>query len=274
MNERHQPVAFAERNAEGYRCLLYVEVALRELAKHELRRHHGEKWQKRIPGRYLQKIRNDQKDEAMQASFGFRKLGPLYYLTFGELVDLSSQKPIVNRLKDVLGQQGPELLRESVPSRNAVAHCRDLTENALATVRALKMRMVTGLTANDLVGLLQEPDIGLYPEEARKSLAGWLRRARSALCKLRTLSAEQEDYEMASSQYWWSSSELVPARKPPCGRRPATNPPYLGRDSHHGSCRDSGAWRPAGSDRQEISPEVRLPRMGKPSRLSTGRSTA
>ena len=209
MNERHQSVAFAERNAEGYRCLLYVEVALRELAKHELRRHHGEKWQRRIPGRYLQKIRNDQKDEAMQASFGFRKLGPLYYLTFGELVELSSQKPIVDRLKGVLGQQGPELLRESVPSRNAVAHCRDLTENALATVRALKMRMVTGLTANDLVGLLQEPDIGLYPEEARMRLAGWLRRVRSTLCQLRSLSAEQEDYEMASRQYWWSSSELA-----------------------------------------------------------------
>ena len=212
MTEKGHPISFADRNAEGYRCLLYVEVALRELARYELRRCHGEKWQKHIPGRYLQKIRQDQKDEVTQASFGFRALGPLYYLTFGELVEISSQRPVVDRLKKVLGQQGPELLRESVPSRNAIAHCRDLTENALATVRTLKMRMDAGLTTHELVGLLDEPDLGLYPEEACERLASWIRRVQSALSELQPLSADQEDYQdylEATRQYWWSSSELA-----------------------------------------------------------------
>ena len=204
-----EPIPFTQRNAEGYRYLLYVEVALRELARHELREYYGERWQKHIPGQYLQKIRKDQKDEVTQASLGFRTLGPLYYLTFGELVELSLQKPIVERLKKVLGQQGPELLRASVPARNAIAHCRDLTENALATVRALKMRLTTGLEAHDLVRLLHEPDIGIYPEEASKRLAGWLREVQRALRELQSLSADQDDYQEATRQYWWSSSDLA-----------------------------------------------------------------
>ena len=150
-----------------------------------------------------------ERDEVIRASLGFRALGPLYYLTFGELVDMSSQRPIVDLLKKVLGPQAPELLRESVPSRNAIAHCRDLTENALATIRTLKMRMEVGFAAHGLTGLLQEPDIGLYPEQACRRLADWLKRVQSALGKLQPLPAEQEDYHEATRQYWWSSSELA-----------------------------------------------------------------
>ena len=209
MTEAGQPISFVDRNTEGYRCLVYVEVSLRELARYALRQHYGEKWQRRIPGRYLQKIRNDQKDDATQASLGFRALGPLYYLTFGELVELSSQKPVVALVKDVLGEQGPQLLQASVPARNAIAHSRDLTENALATIRALKMRMVTGLAEKGLARLPREPDIGLYPEKARKRLADWFKRVRSSLSALQSLPREQEDYDEASRQYWWSSSDLA-----------------------------------------------------------------
>ena len=209
VNDTAQPIPYADRNAEGYQCLLYVEVALRELTRRELRNHHGEDWQKRIPGRYLKKIRQDQKNEVMRASVGFRKLGPLYFLTFGELVELSVQRPVVDLLKKVLGQQGPELLQESVPSRNAIAHCRDLTENALATVRTLKMHMATGLAANDLVGLLQEPDIGIYPEDACVRLTTWFRRIQEALNELKALPMDSEHYDQARRQYWWSSSDLA-----------------------------------------------------------------
>ena len=205
---RH-PIPFAERNAEGYQCLLYVEVALRELARYELRTRHGDKWQKYIPGHYLQKIRHDQRDEAIHASFGFRRLGPLYYLTFGQLVEMSTQKPVVDRLKKVLGPQGPQLLQESIPSRNAISHCRDLTANALATLRTLQMRMATGLAAHELLPLLHEPDIGVAPEEARERLADWLRRVQSALSQFRSLPDDPQDYHVATRQYWWSSSELA-----------------------------------------------------------------
>ena len=205
---RH-PIPFAERNAEGYQYLLYVEVALRELMRHALRSQHGDKWQKHIPGHYLQKIRKDQQDEAMQASFGFRKLGPLYYLTFGQLVAMSIQKPVVDRLKKVLGPQGPQLLQESIPSRNAIAHCRDLTANALATLRTLQMHMATGLAANELVPLLHEPDIGVAPEETRERLADWFRRVQGALSQSRSLPDDPHDYQVATLQYWWSSSDLA-----------------------------------------------------------------
>ena len=209
MIEQAEQVPFASRNSEGYACLLYIEVALRELARHELCRHYGEKWQKRIPGRYLQKIRRDQKDEATKASLGFRRLGPLYYLTFGELVEVAIQEPTVEAVTRVLGQQGPALLMEIVPCRNAIAHCRDLSEEALATVRALSSRMTTGLAAHGLAGVLQQPDIGLYPEEARELIARWLTEVQDVLSELRALTVGQESYKEASRQYWWSSSDLA-----------------------------------------------------------------
>ena len=209
MNGKCQLIPFADRNADGYRHLLYIEVALRELARYGLRKHYGDKWQQRIPGHYLTKIRNDQKDEATKANLGFRRLGPLYYLTFGELVDMSIQKPIVEVLTRVLGQQGPELLREIIPSRNAIAHCRDLTENAFATVRVMQLQMAAGLTAHNLLGLLQQPDIGLFPEEAQKRLVGWFKRVRLTLNELQPLSSGQPIYQEATCQYWWSSSKLA-----------------------------------------------------------------
>ena len=110
----------------------------------------------------------------MHASLGFRKLGPLYYLTFGELVEMSTQRPVADVLKTVLGPQALQLLQEVIPSRNAIAHCRDLTDNALASLRALTMRLATGLAAHELAPILHEPDIGVHPEEARDRLTAWL----------------------------------------------------------------------------------------------------
>ena len=204
-----QQVPFADANIEGYRCLLYVEIALREVAKHALCTEYGEAWQRRIPGHYLNKIRADQNDEANRANLGFRRLGPLYYLTFGELVELSLQRPVVELVRRVLGQHGPELLKDIVPSRNAIAHCRNLPENALASVRTLNMHMATGLTQHALAHLTQQPDIGLYPDEARKRLVNWLVRVRTVVTTRRALSSDSADYHRAAHQYWWSSSDLA-----------------------------------------------------------------
>ena len=202
-------VPFEERNVEGYRLVLYVEVALREIAKNEYEKTYGHDWQKRIPGQLLRRIRDDQKDEQKHASLDFRRLGPLYYLTFGEIVDLAAQKPVVEVVRAILGQHGLELIKELILPRNSLAHCRDLSHAALTTLRTVSSRMESGLTACGLSGLLKNPDVGLYPEDAAVSLGSWLGATLTDIEHIRAVSSSDRDYRAAASQYWWSSTDLA-----------------------------------------------------------------
>ena len=189
--------------------VFYVEVALREIAKNAYETTYGHDWQRRIPGQLLKRIRVDQKDEQKHASLDFRRLGPLYYLTFGELVELAAQKPVVEAVRAILGQHGLELIKELIPPRNSLAHCRDLSHTALTTVRTVSSRMESGLSACGLSRLLKNPDVGLYPEDAAVSLSSWLEATLVDIENIRAVSSSDQDYRAAASQYWWSSADLA-----------------------------------------------------------------
>jgi len=76
---------FEADNLKAYSLLLRIEVALREALKQSLEEAHGRQWQKRLNGELLKKIRLSQTEEN-KPQFNFVRLGPLYYLSFGELL--------------------------------------------------------------------------------------------------------------------------------------------------------------------------------------------
>ena len=65
---------------------------MREMIRIAFEAEFGGRWRQRIPGALLAKIRKDESDEEKRKQFDFRRLGPLYYLTFGELTSLLRQK--------------------------------------------------------------------------------------------------------------------------------------------------------------------------------------
>ena len=130
-------IPFETANIQAYRLLLRIEIALRELIRRAYQDEFGDRWRRRIPGDLLRKIRESESTDAAKKQFGFRRLGPLYYLTFGELLTLLDQKtcaPILARLG------GPSFVSQvanlSGP-RNAISHARAVSSAALAAAEAL-----------------------------------------------------------------------------------------------------------------------------------------
>ena len=74
------------------RFLLRIEIALRELLRISLEAEFGVQWRKRLPGELLKKIKVNRKLKKTDSQFGYVRLGPLYYLTFGELLTLLQSK--------------------------------------------------------------------------------------------------------------------------------------------------------------------------------------
>jgi hypothetical protein len=83
--------------------LLRIEVALREAIRLALYDEFGSQWHKRLSGDLLKKIRDSQRDES-KPQFNYVRLGPLYYLTFGELLSQLNQKPCQNLLARAFGR--------------------------------------------------------------------------------------------------------------------------------------------------------------------------
>jgi len=81
-----------EENLRAYKLLLRIEVVLRECLRISLQSEFGVQWQKKIPGEVLKKVKEAQSEEN-QPQFNFRRLGPLYYLSLGELLPILQQKP-------------------------------------------------------------------------------------------------------------------------------------------------------------------------------------
>src|SRR5262245_21661184 len=84
-------VPFEEANLLAYKLLLRMEIALRESLRKSLSDQFGPKWRSQLPGELLKKIRQAQKEE-QRPQFDYLFLGPLYYLTLGELILILQQK--------------------------------------------------------------------------------------------------------------------------------------------------------------------------------------
>ena len=84
---------FEEPNVEGYRLLLRIEVALRELLARESRgANRASLAQPLALGEVLQRIRESEREEEKRGQFDFLRLGPLYYLDFGQPLAIIQQQ--------------------------------------------------------------------------------------------------------------------------------------------------------------------------------------
>ena len=84
-------IPFENDNLRAYTLLLRIEIVLRECLKASLEAEFGVNWRNRLPGELLKKIKESQAEEN-RPQFDFVRLGPLYYLTFGEILTLLQQK--------------------------------------------------------------------------------------------------------------------------------------------------------------------------------------
>lgn len=203
-------VPFEASNSEAYLLLLRIEVALRELIKQEMERVHGTRWTKQIPGELRKKVREAQSDEEGRKQFGYLALGPLYYLTFGELLELlkrAQAKPAASRL----GQGFLNTLDTLITPRNAVSHGRPVSEAGLEAVRAVYHQLELALShQGGLDSLLERPDTGIYPTDAPPRLLGWLRSCKATVVSLEAEVPNPAPFLEASRQYWWGLSDSCP----------------------------------------------------------------
>src|SRR5262245_33326198 len=111
-------VPFEALNLEAYQLLLRIEVLLRELIRTALQSEHGTSWHKRLLGDQLTRIRAMERDESSRPQFDFLRLGPLYYLTLGELLPIL-QQPVGRKVTEQLGgERFLEQLTNLLPARN------------------------------------------------------------------------------------------------------------------------------------------------------------
>jgi len=138
-------IPFESDNLRAYTLLIRIEIALRECVRQSLETEYGLQWQKKLHGELLKKIRMSQVAEN-RPQFDLVRLGPLYYLTFGELLTQLQQKP--SRLvTDKLG--GDSFLKQLenvfIP-RNALCHSRPVSSVGLKTIETLYAQIEAALT--------------------------------------------------------------------------------------------------------------------------------
>jgi hypothetical protein len=193
---------FEERNLDAYSHLLRIEVVLRELAREHWLRGYGDAWPKRLPGDLLKTIRECQREEN-RPHFGFECLGPLYYLTFGQLISvlsLAPSKPLVDGLGGLPFLKALEALS---PMRNAVCHSRPIPDVGRQQISLLYAQLTQALTTDRINHYLQNPDVGIHPEDARKLLCCAFTEVRTALHSLPEHLAIGPVADLAIKQYWW-----------------------------------------------------------------------
>jgi hypothetical protein len=203
-------IPFEAENVEAYRLLLRIEIALRELVGSTMEAQIGRDWRKRLPGRFLKKIRESQREEESRRQFDYLTLGPLYYLTFGELLEVLREKPAEAVARRLGGQVFLQSLESLTSPRNAISHARAVSAAGLATVRAVHKQLEAALTRESMLALLAHPDTGIYPSEAMLALRSWLMDCLKVVESLGSPCPASDAFSKASEQYWWGSTELVP----------------------------------------------------------------
>jgi hypothetical protein len=199
---------FEDLNVEAYRMLSRIEILVRETISREMMTR-GPGWQRQLPDNLKKKIRAEQRDEIARRQYGFLRLGPLYYLTYGELIDLCRRNPWADVVTASLGAGVVDLLAALTISRNAVAHCRSVSLSGLATIQAAYDQVTSALTLSEAERYLSTPDIGVFPEDARPLINKWLRTMHTGLSHASAPCGLDPLCTVARQQFWWSDSALA-----------------------------------------------------------------
>ena len=201
-------IPFEDDNLKAYKLLLRIEIALRELLRISLEEEFGPQWRKRLPGDLLKKIKESQKEEN-RPQFGYICLGPLYYLTFGELLIILRQKAgrsVADRLGgDCIVKQ----LENIFVPRNAICHSRPVSSIGLKTIETLYAEIEMALTAEALAQLIANPDAGLAQDQAASGMIPALKGVLRDLPNLPSSFKIPEVFQAAASQFWWADDSLA-----------------------------------------------------------------
>ena len=201
-------IPFENENLRAYTLLLRIEIVLRECLRTSLESEFGVHWRKRLPGELLKKIKESQAEES-RPQFNFVRLGPLYYLTFGELLTLLQQKSGRSVAEKLGGDCILKQLENIFAPRNAVCHSRPVSSVGLKTIETLYAEMETALTADGLARLIAKPDTGLAQDEAAKGLIPVLNEMLRDLPNLPPAFPIPEAFQTATAQFWWADDTLA-----------------------------------------------------------------
>jgi hypothetical protein len=201
-------IPFESENVRAYTLLLRIEIALRQSIREAFENAYGANWQKRLQGDLLKKIREAQREET-RPQYDFARLGPLYYLTFGELLTQLRQKPC-NVVTDKLGGEKflAQLENLFVP-RNAVSHSRPVSSVGAQVIESLYAQIEAALTNEGLARLTSRPDVGLEQAEAAKVLSLSLHLASNQLSNLPAKIEIPPLLQAAKTQFWWDDEALA-----------------------------------------------------------------
>src|SRR6266496_1227166 len=201
-------IPFESDNVRAYTLLARIEIVLRECLRASLESQFGVHWRKRLPGDLLKKIKESQAEEN-RPQFNFVCLGPLYYLTFGELLTLLQQKP-GGPVAAKLG--GPCILKQLeniFALRNAVCHSRPVSSVGLKAIETLYAEMEAALTPEGLVRLMDKPDTGLTRDEAARELLAAFDEPLRNLRNLPPTLPISEAFQTVTTQFWWADDSLA-----------------------------------------------------------------
>lgn len=202
-------IPFEDSNVEAYRLLLRIEVALRELLRESLEKAHGARWRRQLPSDLRKLIHENETEETRRKQFGFIRLGPLYYLTLGELLNVFQQAVSNSAVDRIGGKLILEQLANVFAPRNALAHSRDVSQAGLQCVRAIYSQLENSLTPHGLRQYLAKPDVGVHRDEVRPLLIGWLEDSQRRMTALEPSCPLHPAYEQAAQQYWWEMEDVA-----------------------------------------------------------------
>ena len=200
-------IPFEAANLRAYALLLRIEIGLRECLNCS-KRHTGSNSKRELQGELLKKIRQSQTDEN-KPQFDFIRLGPLYYLTLGELLTQLQQGPARSVTEKFGGEKFLKLLESIFLPRNALCHSRPVSSVGLKTIETVYAQMEAALTADGFARLIATPDIGLGQSEAARALISSLRQSNVALPTLPSRLDFPGIFETAHSQFWWIDEALA-----------------------------------------------------------------
>jgi hypothetical protein len=201
-------IPFEQENLRAYTLLLRIEIVLRECLRNSLESEFGVHWQKRLPGDLLKKIKESQTEEN-KPQFNFIRLGPLYYLTFAELLTVLQQKGGRSVAEKLGGDCFLKQLENLFVLRNALCHSRPVSSVGLKTIEALYAQMETALTAEGLARLMAKPDTGISQDEAAKAIRPPLQQILRDLSNLPPTFPIPESYQTATIQFWWAEEDSL-----------------------------------------------------------------
>jgi hypothetical protein len=200
--------SFEDDNRDAYVLLLRIEIAIRECIRQAMEEELGPAWQKRIPGSLLKKIRESQVEEN-RPQFDFITLGPLYYLTFGDLLSVLQQAPARAAVNRLGGDHVINQIVNILAPRNAVSHARPVSSVGLMAIRVLHDQLQMALTPEVMSRLCAEPDVGLATNAAAKLLIADLKTICGEMISWPQSLSVPSAFELATVQFWWGDDSLA-----------------------------------------------------------------